>query len=183
MTLIILDRDGVINHDSDHYIKSVDEWQPIEGSIEAIARLSRAGYTIAVATNQSGLARGLFSADELEAMHQKMCGLIESAGGKIAGIFFCPHHPDDNCDCRKPEPGLVDQIAEALAVDVSGAIFVGDSLKDLQVGLARGCIPMLVKTGKGEKTLRHLNDGALPGVEVAVFDNLKGVADALLQVQ
>jgi D-glycero-D-manno-heptose 1,7-bisphosphate phosphatase len=151
--LIILDRDGVINQDSDDYVKSLKEWIPIEGSCEAIADLCKAGYTIAVATNQSGLARGYFSVDDLEAMHRRMNAIVEEAGGSIATIKYCPHGPDDACDCRKPLPGLVDQIETELNVSADGAWFVGDSLRDLQAGLPKGCKPALVMTGKGEKTL------------------------------
>ena len=151
--LIILDRDGVINQDSDEYVKSLEEWIPIEGSCEAIADLCKAGYTIAVATNQSGLARGYFSLDDLEAMHGRMNALVEEAGGTIATIKYCPHGPDDGCGCRKPLPGLVDQIEAELNISANGAWFIGDSLRDLQAGLAKGCKPALVMTGKGEKTL------------------------------
>ena len=151
--LIILDRDGVINQDSDDYVKSLEEWIPIEGSCEAIADLCKAGYTIAVATNQSGLARGYFSVDDLEAMHGRMNALVEEAGGEIATIKYCPHGPDDACDCRKPLPGLVDQIEAELGISADGAYFIGDSLRDLQAGLANGCKPALVMTGKGEMTL------------------------------
>ena len=151
--LIILDRDGVINQDSDDYVKSLEEWIPLEGSCEAIADLSKAGFTIAVATNQSGLARGYFSVNDLEAMHGRMNALVEEAGGEITTIKYCPHGPDDGCDCRKPLPGLVDQIEEELGISAEGAWFIGDSLRDLQAGLAKGCKPALVMTGKGEKTL------------------------------
>ncbi|MEH6450069.1 MAG: D-glycero-beta-D-manno-heptose 1,7-bisphosphate 7-phosphatase [Oleispira sp.] len=151
--LIILDRDGVINQDSDDYVKSLEEWIPLEGSCEAIADLCKAGYQVAVATNQSGLARGFFSVDDLEAMHGRMNALIEEAGGKIATIKYCPHGPDDACDCRKPLPGLVDQIEKELNVSADGAWFIGDSLRDLQAGLSKGCKPALVMTGKGEMTL------------------------------
>ncbi|OUS34864.1 D-glycero-beta-D-manno-heptose-1,7-bisphosphate 7-phosphatase [Oleispira antarctica] len=151
--LIILDRDGVINQDSDNYVKSLEEWIPIEGSCEAIADLCKAGYTIAVATNQSGLARGYFSIDDLEAMHGRMNALVEEAGGEIASIKYCPHGPDDACDCRKPLPGLVVQIEAELGISAEGAWFIGDSLRDLQAGLTKGCKPALVMTGKGEKTL------------------------------
>lgn len=173
--LVILDRDGVINFDSDTYIKSLAEWQPIPGSIEAIAQLSQAGMTVVVATNQSGISRGLFDLDDLEAMHKQLNQLVEEAGGKIAGIFYCPHLPEDNCNCRKPKTGLLDAIAEELQCDVTGAVFVGDSLKDLQTALAKNCVPILVKTGKGETTLEQLSAGALPEADlkkIVVFPNL-----------
>jgi D-glycero-D-manno-heptose 1,7-bisphosphate phosphatase len=151
--LIILDRDGVINQDSDDYVKNLTEWIPLAGSCEAIADLSKAGYTIAVATNQSGLARGFFTLDDLETMHGRMNALVEEAGGEIATIKYCPHGPDDGCDCRKPLPGLIDQIETELGISADGAYFIGDSLRDLQAGLSKGCKPVLVMTGKGEKTL------------------------------
>lgn len=151
-TLIVLDRDGVINHDSDDYIKSVDEWQPIDGSIEAIARLTKAGYTVAVATNQSGIGRQYFSLQTLAAMHRKMNDLVEQAGGKIAHIAFCPHLPDADCDCRKPKPGLIHQIEQATGLSAKGRWMIGDSLSDLQAGTAAGCKTALLLTGKGPRT-------------------------------
>ncbi len=151
--LIILDRDGVINQDSDAYVKSASEWIPIPGSAEAIARLYQAGYKVVVATNQSGLARGYFQLSDLDAMHRKMTSLIEAAGGALAGIFFCPHSPDDQCDCRKPLPGLIRQVETALNVSAEGSIMIGDSLRDLQAGQQAGCTPFLVLTGKGNRTL------------------------------
>ncbi len=151
--LIILDRDGVINQDSDAYVKSASEWIPIPGSAEAIARLYQAGYKVVVATNQSGLARGYFQLSDLDAMHRKMTSLIEAAGGALAGIFFCPHSPDDQCDCRKPLPGLIRQVETALNMSAEGSIMIGDSLRDLQAGQQAGCTPFLVLTGKGNRTL------------------------------
>jgi D-glycero-D-manno-heptose 1,7-bisphosphate phosphatase len=154
--LVILDRDGVINADSDDYIKTVDEWVPLPGSIQAIAKLSQAGYRIAVATNQSGLARGLFDEITLANMHNLMCLLVEQAGGVIDVICYCPHLPTDDCYCRKPKTGLLEQISEALNQPVQGAWLVGDHEKDLQMALAAGCKPLLVRTGKGEGTERKL---------------------------
>ncbi len=177
MKLVILDRDGVINEDSDDYIKSPNEWQPIPGSIDAIARLTKAGYTIAVATNQSGIGRGYFSTVTLEAMHQKMLGLVAESGGEIACIRYCPHLPVDNCDCRKPQPGLVRQIEQALQCSAKGAWFVGDTYKDIQVAKACRCLPVLVKTGKGLRTLAQQE--ALE--DVLVFDHLGMFADFLIQ--
>ena len=177
--MVLLDRDGVINEDSDNYIRSADEWHAIPGSIEAIARLSRAGFQVAVCTNQSGLGRGYFQADDLSAMHSKMCSLVEEAGGRIAGIYFCPHLPQDNCDCRKPLPGLIDQASAALAESPEGAPFVGDSLKDLQAAQARGCQPVLVKTGKGQTTLGQLQQQpSLAGT--TVFETLADFVDSFL---
>lgn len=174
--LIFLDRDGVINQDSDDYIRSAAEWIPIPGSAEAIARLCRAGYRVVVATNQSGLGRGYFSRSELDAMHAKMRALVEAAGGKIDGIFFCPHTPDQQCSCRKPLPGLLHQAEQALNVTAKGAVLVGDSLRDLEAGQAAGCVPFLVKTGKGARTLSK--GKGLDGV--AVFEDLAAVAEQLL---
>ncbi len=152
--LIILDRDGVINHDSDNYIKSLEEWIPIPGSIEAIADLSKAGHTICIATNQSGLARNYFSPETLKKMHKKLHQLVEEQGGKIHRILFCPHGPDDECRCRKPLPGMFEAIAEEFQLtDLRGVYAVGDSLRDLEAGKQLHCTPILVRTGKGERTL------------------------------
>lgn len=182
MTIIVLDRDGVINYDSDAYIKSADEWIPLPGSIEAMAELSRAGYQLVIATNQSGLALGLFDLDDLEAMHAKMRALVEDAGGEITAIFYCPHGPDDNCRCRKPKTGLLDAIEAEFDTSLHGSYMVGDKLKDLQAALAKGCKPVLVKTGAGERTLQQLirePDEHLAGT--AVFDDLAQFARFLLQ--
>ncbi|WP_191601730.1 D-glycero-beta-D-manno-heptose 1,7-bisphosphate 7-phosphatase [Marinomonas algicola] len=152
--IIILDRDGVINYDSDQYVKTLDEWQPIPGSIKAIAALSKAGFHVYIATNQSGVARGYYTLEILEQMHQKMIRLIEAEGGKIAGIQYCPHGPDDDCHCRKPKPGMIDAIEKELGVNFNSvpAIMVGDSKRDLEAGIARGCQAALVLTGKGRDT-------------------------------
>ncbi|AZS52088.1 D-glycero-beta-D-manno-heptose 1,7-bisphosphate 7-phosphatase [Entomomonas moraniae] len=175
MKLIILDRDGVINHDSDDYIKSVDEWMPIEGSIEAIARLNKAGWTIAVATNQSGIARGYYDLNMLDAMHDKLRQLVASEGGQIGLIAYCPHGPDDGCDCRKPNTGLLKQIADYYQVSLTGKWFVGDSATDLALAERMACQPVLVKTGKG---LRTLSKGVNPNV--LIFEDLVAVTDYLL---
>lgn len=177
MKLIILDRDGVINEDSDDYIKSPEEWIPISGSLEAIARLTRAGYRIAVATNQSGVARGLFDLETLQGIHDKMCGAVTAAGGEIAAIFFCPHGPDDGCACRKPRPGMLRDIGTRFAVGLGGVPAVGDSLRDVQAAQAVGARPILVRTGKGKNTVRR-GDG-LAGVEI--YADLAAAADALLR--
>ncbi len=157
MKLIILDRDGVINEDSDNFIKSVDEWIPLPGSLKAIARLNQAGYQIAVATNQSGIARGLFSVEVLNAMHVKMQLLLKPLGGHVSGVFFCPHGPDDVCQCRKPLPGLFQQIAERYSVSLKDVYAIGDSLRDLQAAESAGAKPVLVRTGKGLRTLDKLD--------------------------
>ena len=179
--LVILDRDGVINRDSDGYVKSLEEWIPIPGSIEAIARLSRAGYQVVVATNQSGLGRGLFDLNDLEAMHARLNDLVEEQGGELAGIFYCPHTPDDHCHCRKPAPGLLDAIAAELDIDLAGVPLIGDSLRDLQAGLSHHCTPILVRTGKGaatESKLRQQTESALQRAKV--FDDLSQAVTYLL---
>ena len=159
MSLIILDRDGVINEDSDNYIRSLAEWHPIPGSIEAIAQLCASGHQVAIATNQSGLGRGYFDLDDLEAIHGHLRDLVEALGGAIAGIFYCPHTPDDDCNCRKPRTGLLDAIETELQQPVSGAFFVGDSMKDLEAATAAKAQPILVTTGKGAKTRARLSNG------------------------
>jgi D-glycero-D-manno-heptose 1,7-bisphosphate phosphatase len=152
--IILLDRDGVINQDSDAYVKSVDEWQPISGSIKSIAALSKAGFQIFVVTNQSGIARGYYDEATLQAMHNKMKSLVEAEGGVISGIEYCPHGPDDNCQCRKPKSGMIEAIETQLGLSFQEhpAIMVGDSLRDLLAGATRGCSPVLVLTGKGRET-------------------------------
>ncbi|WGI25487.1 D-glycero-beta-D-manno-heptose 1,7-bisphosphate 7-phosphatase [Halomonas alkaliantarctica] len=151
--LVILDRDGVINHDSDNYIKSLDEWVPYPSSITAIARLTRAGFTVAVATNQSGIARGYYDETTLHAMHDHLMTLVEAQGGHITHIAYCPHGPDDKCSCRKPLPGMLLNIQQLLGLEsLTGSWIVGDSLRDLQAGEAVGCKTALVRTGKGVKT-------------------------------
>ena len=174
---IILDRDGVINQDSPDYIKSAQEWVPIPGSIEAIVALSQAGYTVAVATNQAGLAKGKFDQADLDAMHAKMCDMVEAAGGKIDLIVYCPHHPDDACDCRKPKPGLLHAIESELGVSVAGVPFVGDKVSDIQCARAAGAKPILVKTGKGAAVAAEQGD-QLAGV--AIYDNLWNFVQGLL---
>ena len=174
--LIILDRDGVINQDSDDYIKTVDEWIPLEGSMEAMAMLTKAGYKIAIATNQSGIARGYFTVDTLNAMHQKMNTLAKNAGADINYIAYCPHVSEDKCDCRKPLPGLIHQIEKALNVSAKDCYMVGDSLRDLQAGQAAGLKPILVLTGKGQRTLDK--DSGLESVPI--YSDLKAFTKELL---
>ena len=147
--LVILDRDGTINQDSDDYIKLPEEWIPLPGALEAIARLNHAGWQVVVASNQSGLGRGLFDMATLNAMHAKMNKHLSAVGGRIDAVFFCPHGPEDKCQCRKPLPGLFEQIGERLGMDLKGTHVVGDSLRDLLAGVAVGCTPHLVHTGKG----------------------------------
>jgi D-glycero-D-manno-heptose 1,7-bisphosphate phosphatase len=176
--LVILDRDGVINEDSDDYIKSPEEWLPVPGSIDAIARLSQAGYLVAVATNQSGLARGYFDEFTLANIHNLMNALVEEAGGHIDVVCYCPHHPDDACNCRKPLPGLLNQIEQALGVTVTGAWYVGDTLKDIQAARNKACKPILVRSGKGRATEARLTPEDRAGVPV--FDNLAEAASCIL---
>lgn len=166
--LIILDRDGVINVESREYIKSPDEWIPLPGSLEAIAKLKQCGHKVCVATNQSGIARGYYSHETLEDIHKKMHNMLKDLGAEIDGIFYCPHHPNENCECRKPKPGLLHQIAEKHQADLSKATMVGDSLRDLQAAQAANCRPVLVRTGNGEKVLKE--NASLTDVEV--FDDL-----------
>lgn len=165
MKIIVLDRDGVINRDSDDYIKSAEEFIPIEGSIAAIARLCAADFRVVVATNQSGLARKYFDEDQLSEIHHLLCSMVEEAGGVIDGIFYCPHLPDAGCSCRKPGTGLLEQIQNEFACELRGSYFVGDSLKDVQAARAFDCVPILVRTGKGlitEQTLSDSNDVSVP---------------------
>jgi D-glycero-D-manno-heptose 1,7-bisphosphate phosphatase len=152
MKLVILDRDGVINHDSDLYIKSPDEWRPIPGSLDAIARLNQWGYRVVVATNQSGIGRGLFGMDTLNAIHEKMIKAAAQAGGRIDAVFFCPHTNTDKCHCRKPRAGMLEEIAIRYNTDLEGIPAIGDSLRDLQAAVTVRAQPMLVLTGKGKKT-------------------------------
>ncbi len=148
MKICILDRDGTINADSAEYIKSPEEWQPLPGALEAIARINHAGWHVVVVTNQSGLGRGLFDVATLNAMHTKMHSMLAAVGARVDAIFFCPHAPEDVCRCRKPEPGLFEQISERYGVDLKGFPAVGDSARDLIAGVAVGCVPHLVQTGK-----------------------------------
>ncbi len=176
MKLAILDRDGVINEDSPDFIKSADEWIPLPGSLQAIARLSRAGWKVVVATNQSGLGRGLFSPDELTAIHQKMQQQLALLGGHIDAIFMCPHLPDAGCTCRKPLPGMFLDILDRYDVPAHEVVTVGDSLRDIQAAHAAGCQTWLVETGNGKKTL---SDPALPD-SVQVRPTLADVVESWL---
>jgi D-glycero-D-manno-heptose 1,7-bisphosphate phosphatase len=174
--LIVLDRDGTINHDSDQYIKSPQEWRPIPGSLEAIARLHHAGFRVVVATNQSGVGRGLYDMATLNAIHEKMHKAIGQVGGRLDAVFFCPHTADSKCECRKPRAGMLQEIGKRYGVEMAGVPCVGDGLRDLQAADAVGAQPMLVLTGKGEKTLR---DGGFPRNTV-IFPDLAFAAAALL---
>ncbi|MES9969126.1 MAG: D-glycero-beta-D-manno-heptose 1,7-bisphosphate 7-phosphatase [Candidatus Thiodiazotropha sp.] len=156
MKLIILDRDGVINQDSDTYIKNPHEWAPIESSLQAIAKLGRAGYRVFVATNQSGLARGLFDIETLNAIHQKMTAAVQAVGGSIEAVLFCPHGPDDGCTCRKPKPGLYEEISSRTQQSLKDVPIVGDSFRDIEAAIRVHASPILVRTGKGEAELVKL---------------------------
>lgn len=175
MALVVLDRDGVINEDSDQFIRSVADWQPVPGSLEAIARLNRAGFEVVLFTNQSGVARGYLTETTLGHIHQHLQERLAAVGGALRGIYYCPHGPDDGCDCRKPQPGLLHQIERDLGRTLQGVPVVGDSLRDLEAALAVGAKPILVKTGKGQRTLQQ----ALPP-ETEVFADLAAVVERLL---
>ncbi|MGV6851114.1 MAG: D-glycero-beta-D-manno-heptose 1,7-bisphosphate 7-phosphatase [bacterium] len=182
MPLVILDRDGVINKDSDHYIKSAEEWIPIPGSIAAIARMTQAGFRVVVATNQSGLSRGLFNIDDMHACHEKMNRLIAEAGGRIEAILFSPYINNDAA-CRKPNPGMLEQIGIRFRSSLKTVPVIGDSLRDLQAAVAVNARPILVLTGKGQKTLTQLSEigGGMDGV--TVFADLAAAADSLIQAR
>ncbi len=175
MKLIILDRDGVINYESDVYIKSPDEWQPLPGSLQAMAQLTAADYRIAIATNQAGIAHGLYDTKTLDAIHNKMQRLARAEGAVIDYITYCPHRNEDNCQCRKPKPGMLLEIAQFFDVELQTVYFIGDSFRDMQAAKAAGCQGMLVKTGYGEKTLADN-----PQLEVPVFINLAEAVQTLL---
>jgi len=179
MKLIVLDRDGVINEDSDAYIKNPDEWIPIPGSLESIAKLNRAGYIVVVATNQSGIARGYFDLETLSAIHKKMDDALAQHGGRVDAVFYCPHGPTAKCDCRKPKPGLLWDISDRFEIRMNDISVVGDSLRDLQAARAVNAKPVLVKTGKGEKTVGVLEESGL--ADIPVYENLAAVVDVLLK--
>ena len=178
MKMIILSRDGVINHGSASLIKSVDEWTPIDGSLQAMGRLYQAGYTLVVATNQSGIARGLYDVQTLHAIHTKMGRMLEQYGGQVESIFFCPHGPDENCACRKPNDGLFRDIMARYQRNLDDVPAVGDALRDIQAARSAGAQPVLVKTGKGEETLHKADPKELQGVPV--YNDLQELADAIL---
>jgi D-glycero-D-manno-heptose 1,7-bisphosphate phosphatase len=176
--LIILDRDGVINRDFREFVKNVDEWVPLPGSIGAVADLSAAGYTVAVASNQSGLARGLLDRKALQAMHRKLRRLVAAEGGRVDRIVVCPHGPDDHCHCRKPRPGLLQRLARHYGTSLKGVPVVGDSLRDLQAAAAAGANPILVRTGNGGKTAAKLPNDLR---SIPVYDDLAAVAAHLIR--
>ena len=172
---VLLDRDGVINHDSGDFIKSPDEWLPIDKSFEAIALLNKHGYQIVVITNQSGVGRGLYSDAILTDMHHKMTRMAAALGGEISHIYYCPHLPDAGCECRKPKPGMLLQFSQDANVALDDIYFIGDSLRDIEAGIAAGAKSILVKTGNGEKTL-----AANPELNVPIFENLYDAAEYIL---
>lgn len=181
MKLLILDRDGVINQESANFIKSAEEWQPLKGSLEAIARLSQAEYDIVIITNQSGIGRDLFSADMLGQIHVRMLDYVQQHGGRIQSILFCPHHPKDMCNCRKPLPGLYHELGERLNTSFKEVYSVGDSVRDLVAAKSAGAKPVLVKTGNGKKSLKEIvNKPELDLQDTPVYDSLSSFADALL---
>ena len=182
MKLVILDRDGTINVDSDEYIKSPDEWKPLPGALEAIARLNHAGWHVAIASNQSGLGRGLFDVAALNAIHAKMHKMLGAVGGRIDAVFYCPHSPDEGCQCRKPLPGLFEQIGERFGVDLKTVPVVGDTLRDVQAGALVGCPPHLVLTGKGEALRGRLLPDNYP-LGTRVHEDLGAFADWLISRQ
>jgi D-glycero-D-manno-heptose 1,7-bisphosphate phosphatase len=174
--LVVLDRDGVINRESPDFIRTPDEWVPLPGSIEAIADLTRAGFAVVVASNQSGVGRGLFTADTLAAIHARMAHTIEAAGGRLAGIFVCPHRPEDACECRKPRPGLLQQIEADFGLTLRGQPAIGDSRRDLEAAWQVGARAILVRTGNGAQT----EQGLEAGVVVEVFPDLAAAAALLI---
>ena len=176
MKIILLDRDGVINHDAADYVKTVGEWLPIEGSLEAIARLCHADYRVYVMSNQSGIGRGLFTVETLGDIQARMQSLLRALGGRVEGLFFCPHRPDEKCRCRKPADGLLQDLSRRLGVALDNVPFVGDTMKDMMAAKTVGARPALVRTGRGLETLRQPD---FPG-DIEVFDDLAAVAEALL---
>jgi len=168
---VLVDRDGVLNHDSADFIKNPEQWLPIDGSLEAVALLNQHGYDVVVITNQSGLARGLFDQSTLDSIHAKMQRLVNEKGGNISKIYICPHGPDSECQCRKPKPGLLQAFAEDFHVNLTDVFFIGDALRDIEAAIAAGAKPMLVKTGKGLKTQQDN-----PDLNVPVFENLYDAA-------
>jgi D-glycero-D-manno-heptose 1,7-bisphosphate phosphatase len=178
MKLIILDRDGVINQSGADMICSAEQWQAINGSIEAIAQLHKAGFTLVIATNQPGLAEGKLDLDELEAIHAKLSDLVENAGGAISAIFYCPHGPEDRCNCRKPKAGLIDAIEAEFDISAQGVPVIGDRIQDIDAALSKGCDPILVKTGLGVETLNAIaaNPENSAYQNIPVFENLSAAA-------
>lgn len=179
MKLIVVDRDGVINEDSDDYIKSPDEWVPVPGSLEAIARLNRAGFIVTVATNQSGLSRGYFDLETLSAIHRKMESMLFEHGGRVDAVFYCPHGPKDNCECRKPRPGMLNEIGNRFQANMKDVMFVGDTISDIRAAKAANALPVLVRSGKGSNTEHSLSENGFK--DVPVYENLFDVVGSILR--
>lgn len=177
LKIIVIDRDGVINQDSPNFIRSAADFHALPGSYAAIAKLNRAGYKVVVATNQSGIARGYFTMNELKNIHHKMLTELQAVGGHVDGIFICPHGPDANCDCRKPQAGLLREIATKFALTADAMLVIGDSIRDLQAAQNFGCAALLVTTGNGAKTAADLRN-QLP--TIVVLPDLAAAADYLL---
>lgn len=178
---LILDRDGVINYDSDDFIKSPEEWRPLPGSLEAIAKLNQAGYKIVVISNQSGIARGLFDLNTLEQIHQKLTRLLAEHGGKIEQFYFCPHGPDDHCDCRKPKPGMFKEFAQTHQIKLNGVYALGDSIRDLQAAHHAGAQAVLVRTGKGMQSVKMIAEASQTFLKtVPVYSDLAAFKHQLL---
>ena len=178
--LVLVDRDGVINVDSDSYIKSAAEWHPIPGSLETIARLNQNGIDVVVITNQSGIGRGYFNEEALSEMHDKMAEALAQLQGHVSDIFFCPHRPEENCDCRKPEPGLLDQLQKKYNIALDGVPFIGDTGKDLHLAKSKNCLPILVKTGKGQVFFEGDFQSDPVKKDTLVFENLQDAGNYLL---
>lgn len=177
MKLVIIDRDGVINKDSDAYIKAPEEWIPIPGSLQAISQLTKANFKIAVATNQSGVGRGYYDEEMLNQIHQKMLKQITEAGGKVDKIVYCPHHPNEQCNCRKPKPGLLQQIAEYYKISLTKIPYIGDSIRDVQAALNAGAQPILVLTGNGKQAKEQLDNSK----NIPIFPNLAEAAQSIIK--
>lgn len=181
MKLVILDRDGTINHEREDYIKSPEEWVPLPGALEAIARMNHAGWHVVVATNQSGIGRGLIDMVSLNAMHAKMNQLLARQGGRVEAVFFCPHTPEDQCMCRKPLPGLFQMIGQRFGCSLDGVPMVGDLPRDVLAAQSVGCEPHLVRTGQAAtmtevelQVLRHQAPG------LTIHPDLSAFADYLI---
>lgn len=182
MRLVILDRDGVINEDSEDFIKSPEQWVPIPGSLEAIARLCRSEYRVAIITNQSGVARGLYTLDTMNKIHTRMFELMRQKGGQVDALLFCPHAADTGCDCRKPKPGLFNELARRLKINLTGIPAVGDSVRDLEAAVSAGAQPVLVQTGKGRQTRERIErDADLQLGKIPVYDDLASFVDDHMQ--
>ena len=177
MKLVILDRDGVINEWHEEGIASPEQWSAIPGSLEAIVKLNLAGYRVVVVTNQSGISRGLFDVGGLHAIHQKLHAALDALGGRVDAILYCPHRDGEGCDCRKPNPGLLHNVARRLGTTLIDVPVVGDALRDMQAAMAVGASPYLVRTGKGA---RSLEENPALSQQVTVCDNLAAVAEQLL---